>query len=141
MSKKRLPKAVFEAGSVAVARIHLASSKPLPLIATSIWSEYEAQCEDPTAAEEMTTAARSLLDGIEDKKMPEPQHLLRHLQYFCQAFEDDGRPRRKFLNGLWFRKENYDPRRSEVFIRKAKVYCAALQSGLVPLAPTGYQCN
>jgi len=140
VSKKHLPKPVFEVASVSVARMHLASAKPLRELAESIWAEYQTQCHDPRAVDDLTSSAASLVSWLTEKQLPSPQHLLRHLQHFCQMFEDDGRPKkRRLFNGLRFQPDSYDPQRVAVFVRKAQVYCASAQSGLVPLAPEGYQ--
>jgi hypothetical protein len=138
--KKHLPKAVFEVGATAIARIHVATGRPLSSIAKSIWAEYERQCEDASAEKELAAAAEAVLLWIQERNLPSREHLLRHLQYFCQAFDDDGRPKKKkLLGGLWFQSDTYQPDRVQAYLRKAQVYCASAQSGLVPLAPEGYQ--
>jgi hypothetical protein len=140
VSKKHLPKAVFEVAAVAVARIHLATAKPLAEVASSIWAQYERQCEDPSADSDMTAAADALLNWLREKEFAALPQLLRHFQYFCQAFEDNGRPKkRRLFDGLRFQKEDHNPQRVPTFVRKAQVYCVSAQSSLVPLAPDSYQ--
>jgi hypothetical protein len=140
MPTKHLPKAVFEAGAAAIARIHIASAEPISSIARGIWSQYERSCSDPTAVEDWIVAAGQLVSWIQDETLPAPAELLRHLQHFCQKYEDDGSPKKmRLFNGLLFAKDAPDARRVDRFFRKAQVYCAAAQGGLVPLAPSDYQ--
>jgi hypothetical protein len=140
VSKKHLPKVIFEVGAVAVARIHLATDKSIDRAVQSIWTEYERQCHDPEAIADLTSAATQILAWTQEKAFPALPQLLRHLQYFCQTFEDDGRPKkRKLLDGLWFQKDDYDPNRVQILVRKAQVYCVSAQAGLAPFAPDIYQ--
>ena len=140
MHGKPLPKPVFEVGAAALVRMHLANGKPMPELARRIWSEYERQCDDPSAVEDWVSAASQTLAWLKDRGLPAPDQLMRHFQYFCQSFEDDGRPKkRRLLDGIFFAKNSYDPDRVAKFFKKAQIYCAAAQGGLVPLAPEGFQ--
>lgn len=140
MPSKPLPKAVFEVGAVSIARIHLATGKPLRETALAIWAEYERQVKDPTAVEDWTAAASQIVTWVKENSLPAPVELMRHLQHFCQMFEDNGRPKKKRLfNGLFFSKNDYEPTRVATLMRKAQVYCASAQGGLAPLAPESYR--
>ena len=140
MPAKRLPKEVFEVGAAAIARVHFATGKPVRDLAQSVWHEYERQCNDPAAVEDWVDAAGQAVSWVNEQGLSAPTQLMRHLQYFCQMYEDDGRPKKKrLLGGLWFAKDTYDPERVAKFLRKAQIYCATAQSGLAPLAPDSYQ--
>jgi hypothetical protein len=140
MSAKPLPKAVFEVGAISIVRINLATGKPFHEAAQAIWAGYARQVEDPSAVDDWMNAAEQLVAWLEKISPPAPAELMRHLQHFCQMFEDDGRPRKKRLfNGLMFSKNDYDTARVAKLIKKAQVYCTLAQGGFVPLAPESYR--
>ena len=90
--------------------------------------------------EDWVDAAGQAVSWVNEQGLSAPAQLMRHLQYFCQMYEDDGRPKKKrLLGGLWFAKDTYDSERVAKFLRKAQIYCATAQSGLAPLAPGSYQ--
>ena len=65
MTNKRLPKAVFEVGATAIARMHISAGEPVASLAEAVWAEYASQCDDPTAVLDWISAANQCIAFIQ----------------------------------------------------------------------------
>jgi hypothetical protein len=140
MSKKYMPKDVFEVGVSSIAKLHLTSGgKSLEELADLIWENYSRDLLDDGVTNDMISAASQAITWLEENNAPSINELFHHFQYFCINYDDEGNPKtKKIFNGILFDKSVKDSRRVEKYLRKIQVYYIGAKAGVMPLAPSGW---
>jgi len=136
MSKKYMPKDVFEGAVCVIAKHHVISKKNIEEFAIEIWDGYSQSIINDGVVNDMTSAASSAIFWLNENNSPDIGEFFHHFQYFCMNFDDNGNPKKKkIFNGLWFSKSIQDNERVENYMKKLRSYYIGAKSGIMPLSP------